>query len=617
MALLTAKGLSVSFQGVSIFSDVSLSIEEGVKYALVGKNGAGKTTLFRVLTGELLPDDGEIFVSSAARTAYFSQNPVFGRGRSVIEELYENFSHLRELHRRLEKAAEEMDRSPEAFSLYQSLWEEFERKGGLDYETEIKKVLTGLNLTSLEQSSVDTLSGGEKMRLGLARLLLSQPDIMLLDEPTNHLDLGSVRWLAGYLNAFRGSVILVSHDRYLLDAVVTRVLDLEGGSLTLYKGNYTQFRVQKNEDMAYQEKLYQRQKREAEALEAYIRKYKAGNRSTQAKSRENRLKRLTVVDRPARFQYRMSLDLNGFQESGHEVLRVSKMRVRDLYEVRDLHIRKGDKVGIIGPNGSGKTSFFRAIREGKPGVRWGHNIRISLFDQELSLYDHSLSLTAYLNRFYDLDEFEARQALGHFHFSGEEAYKIIGSLSGGERSRFKLLTVMLESPNVIMMDEPTNHLDMDFIDILEEALSSYRGTLLAISHDFYFLKRLCRSFIRIADNRFVTGGPGLLDLEAGISSEKKDGGKAPEGDQGEYGVSKKERNQIKKKKEMIIRCEERIHACEEALAALEDQMHARGDDFAFIQSMEKERRELQRELSDCYKEWEELHGAEGKDPFND
>ncbi|HHH85058.1 MAG TPA: ABC-F family ATP-binding cassette domain-containing protein, partial [Firmicutes bacterium] len=487
MALLTAKGLSVSFQGVSLFSDISLSIEPGMKYALVGKNGAGKTTLFRVLTGSLTPDNGEIHISSSVKTAYFSQNPVFHRGRRVIEELYENFSYLHDLYRRMNKAAEAMDRSPEALSLYQSLWEKFEREGGLNYETEIKKVLTGLNLSYLEDAFVETLSGGEKMRLALARLLLSDPDIMLLDEPTNHLDLSSVRWLADYLRTFKGSVVLVSHDRYLLDTVATRVLDLEGGALTLYKGNYTQFRGQKKNDMVYREKLYMRQKKEAEVLEAYIRKYKSGNRATQAKSRKNRLKRLTVVDRPGRFEYQVNMNLNDFQESGNEVLRVSRLKVRNLYEVRDLHIRKGDKIGIIGPNGSGKTSFFNAIRTVQSTVRWGHNVRISLFDQALSLYDHSLSLVTYLNRFYDLDEFEARQALGHFHFSGDDAYKNIGDLSGGERSRFKLLTIMLEAPNFIMMDEPTNHLDVPSRQVLERALADYNGTVLVVSHDRFFL----------------------------------------------------------------------------------------------------------------------------------
>ncbi len=617
MALLTAKGLAVSFQGSPLFSDISFSIEEGVKYALVGKNGAGKTTLFRVLTGSLAPDRGEVVLSSSVKTAYFSQNPFFGEGRSVIEELYANFSHLRELHNRIVKAAEEMEHSPEALTRYQLLWDEFERSGGLDYETEIKKVLTGLNLSSLEEASVETLSGGEKMRLALARLLLSRPDVMLLDEPTNHLDLSSVLWLADYLNLFTGSVVLVSHDRYLLDRVATRVLDLEGGSLTLYKGNYTQFKGQKQEDMAYREKLYQRQKREAEALEAYIRKYKAGNRATQAKSRENRLKRLSVIDRPGRFEYQMAMDLNGFQESGHEVLRVKGLKVRDLYEIRDLHIRKGDKIGIIGPNGSGKTSFFNAIREVRPEVRWGHHVRISLFDQALSLYDTSMDLVVYLNRFYDLDEFEARQALGHFHFSGEDAYKAIDELSGGERSRFKLLTIMLESPNLIMMDEPTNHLDMDFIDILEEALSEYKGTLLTISHDLYFLKRLCRSFIRITENGFVQGGSGLLDLESGVSSEanRQDGAADP--DNGDYGISKRERNQAKKQREMISRCEERIHTCEEALSALEEKMHVRGDDLDYIREMGSRREELKREVDALYREWEELQARGGKGPFND
>ena len=617
MALLTAKSLSVSFQGVSLFSDVSLSIEEGMKYALVGKNGAGKTTLFRVLTGSLAPDSGEVFLSSMAKTAYFSQNPVFGRGRSVIDELYANFSYLRDLHTRIEKAAEAMESSPEALNRYQLLWDEFERNGGLEYETEIKKVLTGLNLAFLEEASVDTLSGGEKMRLALARLLLSQPDIMLLDEPTNHLDLSSVLWLADYLRSFKGSVVLVSHDRYLLDRVATRVLDLEDGTLTLYKGNYTQFKEQKRDDMAYREKLYQRQKREAEALEAYIRKYKSGNRATQAKSRENRLKRLAVIDRPGRFEYRMAMDLNGFQESGHEVLRVKGLQVRDLYEIRELNIRKGDKVGIIGPNGSGKTSFFNAIRDMRPEVRWGHNVRIALFDQALSLFDDSLSLVEYLNRFYDLDEFEARQALGHFHFSGEEAYKVIDTLSGGERSRFKLLTVMLESPNLIMMDEPTNHLDMDFIDVLEEALSEYRGTLLTISHDLYFLQRLCHSFIRISGDSFVRGGSELLDLESGLMTEKGGKRKAAGGEDGDYGVSKRERNQAKKHREMISRCEERIHTCEDALLTLEEKMHVRGDDLDFIREMESRREELKREVDALYQEWEELHSRKGKGPFND
>ena len=619
MALLTAKDLAFSFGAERLFSNVSFSLEEGMKYALVGKNGTGKTTLFRILNGELSPDEGHVSFSSGLKRGYFSQNPQFIGGHTLLDELYTNFAYLEELHKAVHKAAEEMMHSESAALRYQRLWDSFVQQGGLDYETEIKKVLTGLRLSDLESAPVSRLSGGEKIRLALAKLLLSKPDLMLLDEPTNHLDIASVRWLADYLNSFKGALLLVSHDRFLLDNVATRVLDLENGSMTLYRGNYSQFKEQKEQNAEYREKQYREQKKEVMELEAYIRKYKAGNRSTMAKSREKRLNKMTVIDRPASFEYRVKLDLNGFHESGQEVLKISTLPVRDLYTVKGLHVRRGDKIGIIGPNGSGKTSFFRAVQEAVPAVRWGHNVRTAFFDQSLTLLDENTTLTDYLNRFYDLDAFEARKVLGQFHFTGEEADKTVFAISGGERSRFKLLTLMLESPNVILMDEPTNHLDMEFIHLLEEALTRYHGTLFLISHDIYFLEKICHSYIRIADGAFEKGDRTLLEKEkegrSGRGSEEKEE-ESFEKDT-DYTRLKKERNKYKRLKRDIEKCEEQIHLKEEELKTLEGKMHALGERLGSVQEMENERRMIKDRLDHFYTQWEKLHQETEKASFND
>lgn len=604
MALVSVVNLEKSYDSRTLFSDVSFSLERGEKYGLVGVNGAGKSTLCRIMLGSEIADIGSVSMAKNTSIAYLTQFFTLRDSLTVHEELVANFESLFLLYEKVMHAAHRLAEDPSTDDEYVEAWERYERAGGLTYETEIKMVLSGLSLNEFVERKVGTLSGGERMRVALAKILLSKADLIILDEPTNHLDIQSVQWLTQFLRATESAVLLISHDRYVLDAVVKKVLDLDMQTVTIFNGNYSQYRQQKESRMELQEKQYQKYREEKEKLEDYVRKYKAGNRATMAKSREKRLNKLEIVENPTEFKYRLRLNFNDFKESSNDVLRIKDLSVRSLFSIDQFLVRKGEKIGIVGLNGSGKTSLFSALLSNIQGVKWGQNIRIAYFDQHLTLPDTHLTMILFLNSHYDLDEWEAREALGHFHFSGDDAFKVINMLSGGERARFKLLTMLLEEPNVILMDEPTNHLDIGFLEIIEAALADFKGTLLVISHDRYFLRSVATSLWVIYDTRVRQYHHDIASILETL--QFSDNQELQNNSTGSYDDQKKSKNRIKKLEREMELLEKSIEETEIKILDYDEEMHKFGNDAARLMTIVEEKQSQERELHHMYSQWEEI-----------
>ena len=604
MALVSVFNLSKSYVSRNLFSNVSFTIERSEKCGLVGVNGAGKSTLCRIIAAQETSDIGSVSMAKNTSISYLTQFFTLRNDLTVHEELVSNFERLFLLFEDVMNAAHILESDASAIDTYSRAWDIYERAGGLTYETEIKMVLSGLNLSDFSERKIATLSGGERMCVALAKILLSKADLIILDEPTNHLDIQSVQWLTQFLRSTESAVLLISHDRYVLDAVVKKVFDLDMQEVTVYSGNYSQFHAQKEARLELRERMFQQYKEEKEKLEEYVRKYKAGNRATMAKSREKRLNKLEVIENPAEFQYKLKLNFNNFKESGNDVLRLKNVSIRSLFSIEQALIRKGDRIGIVGLNGSGKTSLFAALLDSVPGVKWGQNIRIAYFDQHLTVPDIHLTMILFLNMHYDLDEWEAREVLGHFHFSGDDAFKTIETLSGGERARFKLLTMLLEEPNVIMMDEPTNHLDIGFLELIESALASYKGTLLVVSHDRYFLRSVATSLWIIRDSHVQTYHydiPSVLDtLSFAVQ------GADQKNEDVSYDELKRLKNRIKKLEREVEQLEVTISDTEKRIRSCDEEMHAHGADAARLMAIVEEKQKNEQELNGLYTHWEKI-----------
>ena len=602
MALISTDNLKKYFADKIILDGINFTVERGEKIGILGRNGAGKTTFLNILKGDDPYYEGDVAVAKSVKMVFLSQIPKFNDDFTVYDELLTNFRELYDLHKKILEVSIKIEKDEDAADEYDRLWHEYEKKGGTTYETELKKVLIGLNLENLKNRVVSTLSGGEKMRLNLAKILLSKADLIFLDEPTNHLDINSIKWLASYLKKFDGAVVLISHDRFLLDEVVKKIYELEYGKFYKYNGNYTKYKMQKEQNSELLQKEYRKKQEEIKKLQEYIKKYKAGNRATMAKSREKRLKKIEIVDMPSQFKYQVKLNFNGFKESSADVLRIKKMDKLPLFLVEDIVVRKGEKIALVGKNGAGKTTFFREIMRSS-AVKWGHNVKIGYFDQFIKFENENISMIDYLNLYYDLDMFEAREYLGHFSFSGDDAGKNISVLSGGERARFKFLTIMLDAPNVILMDEPTNHLDIAFLEILEKALIEFEGTLIVVSHDLYFLKKIVNRLWVIKNGNFFDYKYDVARLidELDFSEEEKKEKK----NNNDYVEDKKMKNLKKKTERRIEQLEKIITETEKRIEKIEKEMHECGTNYEKLAELNEKMSNASEELDKYLKEWEE------------
>lgn len=527
MILISVQELQKSFGVHEVLRSVTFSLQKGEKMGLVGVNGCGKTTLMRMIAGEMQPDGGTIHRNKDLRVGYLAQLDDIPLTDTVWGALLKVFEPIRVMERRMaeiEKLLESAD--PETAlrlsSEYQRLTESYNAQQGYAYEGEILRVLNGLGLKpEMHQRQVSTLSGGERTRLSLAKLLLQKPDIILMDEPTNHLDLEAIEWLQDYLTDYKGSLLLISHDRYFLDHVCTTMGELLGGKMIKFTGNYTEYMKKRTADFETRMKAYELQQKEIQREQAIIERYRSFNREKSIKAAESREKRLAKVERlekPVEEQHvRFSFDAR--RRSGEEALEVRELSKsfegQPVFQNLSFKLRTGDRVALIGPNGVGKSTLFRIlthqINPDHGSVRFGTNIDIGYYDQhQQNLNPQNTILDEVWNAFPKLEQTRIRNALGLFLFTGDEVFEKIEKLSGGERGRVALTKLMLKQDNLLLLDEPTNHLDMDSREVLEDALRDFPGTILAISHDRYFINRFAEK-VMVMEKDGVTEYLGNFD----------------------------------------------------------------------------------------------------------
>jgi ATP-binding cassette subfamily F protein 3 len=507
VSLATLSNLEKTFGKRVIFEGLNLNVEQGERIGFIGPNGAGKTTLFKVLTGHVIPDAGVVAIAKSVKVGHLSQDPTFDENNTVIDEAELAFSELHQLAHKLRDIEHEMaalsgealDRS---LKQYQTTQHDFELAGGYAWRHRLEATLLGVGLgRETWEQNVTTLSGGQRSRLALARLLISEPDLLLLDEPTNHLDLAAIEWLENYLLDFKGAVVLISHDRYLLDRLATRIVWLTQRRLQSYPGNYSAFVQQRELQELSQSRAYEQQQADIEKQKEFIRRFGAGQRSKEAKGREKRLNRLLQSDQvvaAVESQKQIHLKMSADRRAGDQVLSVRELSKayddKRLWEALKFDVRRGERIGIIGPNGAGKTTLLRVLlgeEDADAGnVRWGANLKIGYYDQRLDDFDPDATVIEEVaeGRMGEREQ-GLRDVLATMLFRGDDVYKPLGLLSGGERARVRLAQLLLDRPNVLVLDEPTNHLDIPSREALEGALGGFDGTILCVSHDRFFLDR--------------------------------------------------------------------------------------------------------------------------------
>ena len=528
MSLVTVVDVTKHFGAEQVLNGVSFRIERGDRAALVGANGAGKSTLLRIIAGLEEPDGGSVNRSRNLRVTYLPQDPDFVATDTLYETMLGAFRAAlaaQEQLRRLEHEMAQDHTDPalvEEYGRLQALVEHV----GYDYREQIERVLTGLGLErETWHGPVENLSGGQRTRANLARTLLQDADLLLLDEPTNHLDLQAVEWLESYLSDLRRAYVIVAHDRYLLDRVSRRTLELSFGRISEYDAPYSRYLELKADRLARRQHEYEAQQEHIAKTEDFIRRYGAGQRSKEARGRQKRLDRLERVERP-RQEDAVRLRLGKPKRSGDIVLEVERLVAgypnKPLIHLpREIIVRGGERIAIIGPNGSGKTTLLRTLVGALPGlegtVRWGANVSIGYYSQTLGLLDDRRTAIQEVQRARSMGEEEARSYLGRFLFTGENVYKTIGVLSGGEQSRVALAKLILEEPNVLVLDEPTNHLDIASRDALQRVLGDFPGTLLFVSHDRYLIDSLAQQLWVLQDGRLIRYHGGYSDYASGRS----------------------------------------------------------------------------------------------------
>ena len=513
--------ISKEFIENTVLSDITFHLEKGDRAAIVGINGAGKTTLLRIMAGEMEPDSGTVTLSGGARLGYLAQDQGLDASSTIYEEALEAKREIIEMENQLARYEREMEAVKgnalnELIEDYTNLLHRFEMMNGYAYKGEITGVLRGLGFRDDEfDKQISTLSGGQKTRVALARLLLQSPDVIMLDEPTNHLDLGSIRWLENYLTNYRGTVLIVSHDRYFLDRTVTKVIEIENAHATFFTGNYSVYAEKKKALRDQQKRAWLNNQAQIRHQEEVIAKLKQFNREKsikRAESREKMLGKMEVVEKPFVLRDDMHLKLAPCIRSGREVLTVDSLAKsfdgHTLFSGLSFHIRRGEHVALIGDNGTGKTTILKILNgllgQDAGHIRLGTNVHIGYYDQEHHvLDDRNTVFEEIAYAFPSMTNTEVRNLLASFLFTGDDVFKLIGELSGGEKGRVSLAKLMLSEANLLILDEPTNHLDIVSREVLENALNSYDGTVLYVSHDRYFINRTASRIMELTRNVLV------------------------------------------------------------------------------------------------------------------
>ena len=621
-----------------ILKDASFHIEEREKAALVGSNGAGKTTLLRIIMHELSADSGSVVLAKDSRIGYLAQYQDIQGHRTIYEELLTTKQYLLDMEQRMRSIEQEMKHArgeelDRLMNAYTRLNHEFELENGYACESELTGVLKGLGFSEEDfDQPVETLSGGQKTRVALGKLLLSRPDILLLDEPTNHLDMESISWLENYLLNYSGAVFIVSHDRYFLDKVVTKVVEIEAGQVLCFPGNYSSFAEKKARLRDAQYKAYLNQQREIRHQEAVIVKLKSFNREKsirRAESREKMLNKIQRVEKPAEIQTQMRLSLEPRTVSGNDVLTVENLAKsfpgQPLFRNVSFQIKRGERVALIGNNGTGKTTMLKILNgllsADMGSFSLGAKVQIGYYDQEHHVLHSDKTIFQEISDAYpSLTETEIRNMLAAFLFTGDDVFQEISSLSGGERGRVSLAKLMLSEANFLILDEPTNHLDIASKEILEEALNSYTGTVLYVSHDRYFINQTATRILELTNCAVVNYigdydyylekkeeltekyAPTLSEAQAPISEEAVSESKLTwQQQKEEQALRRKQENELKKTEKRIEELETRDKEIDETLI-LPDVCTNAGR----CAELSREKEDIRKELEELYDKWEAL-----------
>ncbi len=633
MIVLSCSQIQKSFGADVILKNISFAINSGEKIGIIGANGTGKSTLFKVIAGLIPYDQGELYVSKNTTIGYLEQTPLFTSGSTVWNETLGVFKDLINLEKEIHQLEQEISQKSKSSSevlenlmnVYAQKSEEFEHKNGYGYQSEIRGILNGLGFSEEEfNQHIEHLSGGQKSRLSLAKLLLKKPDILLLDEPTNHLDIECIEWLESFLKNYPKTLLLISHDRYFLDEIVEKVYEIENKQLMIYTGNYTTYIKKKKILNEQQIKKYIEQKNQIKSQEELIRKFK--ERGTEklakrAKSREKMLERITPIEKPSAFLKTANINFETQIQSGNDVLVVKDISKTfpqgSLFQNVNFEIFKGEKVALIGPNGIGKTTILKIllgeIHHNDGTIQLGRNVKIGYYDQEQQNLDESNTIIDEIwSQNPHMNQTRIRTLLGSFLFNGDEVFKTISSLSGGEKTRLSLLKLMMSQANFLIMDEPTNHLDMPSKEALEDALLSYNGTVLVVSHDRYFLNK-------IADKTLVLSKNGVeeylgnykyyqekkLELEESLNEEHKIQ-KTKTQIKYERKKEKEKIQETRKLKHKQENIEKQITQLEEKIYHLDHQMCLEEiyTDPEKSKKIHEESNQLKEELENLYEIWE-------------
>lgn len=625
-----------------VLKNVSFHIENHEKAAIVGINGAGKTTLLRIIVGEMTPDDGQVVLAKDKTLGYLAQNSTVDTSHTIYEELLSVKADLLRLEEKIRECENDMkhadgDALEDLMKQYTSLTHAFETGGGYLYRSELVGVLKGLGFTEDEFSKpVATLSGGQKTRVALGRLLLQNPDLIILDEPTNHLDMTSIAWLETYLLNYKGAVLIVSHDRYFLDRIAGKVIEIDQSKATTFMGNYSDYAVKKEQLRVAAWNAYMNQQRDIKHQEEVIEKLKSFNREKsikRAESREKMLDKIEVIEKPSEVRTDMKLTLTPRILSGNDVLTVEHLSKsfdsHKLFTDVNFEIKRGEHVAIIGDNGSGKTTLLKILNGLVPAdqgtFRLGSNVEIGYYDQEHHVLHSEKTLFEEISDDYPyLNNTQIRNVLAAFLFTGEDVFKRISDLSGGERGRVSLAKLVLSNANFLILDEPTNHLDIMSKEILEDALNGYEGTILYVSHDRYFINRTAHRILDLTEGQFISyvgnydyylekhdtvmaaieaNAPQNADADSAVAA------KAAESEvKLDWKAQKEEQARLRKKENDLKKCEEKIAELEARISEIDTEMSdpTIGTQVAKLQELSKEQTSCQEQLEKLYEQWEEL-----------
>ena len=637
MIVLSCKNICKSYGITEVLKDITFSINEGDKVGIIGSNGEGKSTLFKILTKELSQDDGEVFVDKNKTLGYLSQHLSLDSENTIYDEMLLVFDDLQRLEKKIADLEVKMNEPYDANNAeyhekiikdYGTAQDLYENRGGYTYKGEISRVIKGLGFTENDFNKIiSTLSGGQKTRVALCKLLLLKPDILLLDEPTNHLDLEAIEWLEEYLKTYKGTVIVISHDRFFLDSVTNYTFQVINGHVNCYNAPYTKSLELMKKDHDAKLKAYNLQQAEIKRQEAIIEKFRSFNREKsirRAESREKALEKIERLDAPDEEKSASKIKFEASVKSGYDVLHVEKLAKsygeKKLFSNLSFDLKRGEKIALIGENGRGKTTLFKIIMDKlKPdsGVKvLGANVNVGYYDQEQSnLHLDKTIIDEVWDDFPEMTTTQLRNALGSFLFKGDDVFKEINKLSGGEKCRINLLKLMLSKANLLLLDEPTNHLDIPSREALEDAILSYDGTLIVISHDRYFLNKVIHRILELQED----GVHEYLGNYSYYTEKKQNPQRFEAYEEHANGKTKTQINEEKKKKKAI---EKEAKAKQKEIKALEDDISKKEEELTKLQEdlckeeiysnpseserVNKEIKNLQEIIDGLYEKWEEL-----------